>query len=375
MKTATSRTAAALFLTLASLSADTLRDRQDKVSAVIQKVQPAVVCLIASGDTMIGSGSGVVVDPSGLILTAAHVVDALAPQGADITIVFPDGRHSPAEILGRDRTRDAAMVRIKEPGPFPSVQLAPASSVELGEWCVALGHPGGFDVQRGVPVRLGRVWKNNENAFYRSDCTISGGDSGGPLFDLNGQLIGIHSNIRLDITENQHVPINVFHDEWDRLKDGKTWGQPTKVLSNREDLRDRTSRKKSRPTPTPPPADTTPPPSAAPSTPPSSLQPLQTPQPPSKADAPAPPRAWLGLTLKTSATGAALIESIKTGSPAEKAGLQLEDIILSIDTATIGSTGDLINHIQKCAPGQTLTLTIQRAGTTQQIPVTLAPRQ
>ena len=187
--------------------ADSLKERQVKVNDVVAKTRPTVVAILSGN----GSGSGVIVSGDGLILTAAHVVDAAAlgkaaKASGEVSIVLPDGREVKGKVLGRDRTRDAAMVQILEGKDWPHVELASPKEIKEGEWCIAMGHPGGFDPQRGAPVRVGRLWQTNEKAFYRSDCTVSGGDSGGPLFDLEGKLIGIHSSISMNLTENRHVP-------------------------------------------------------------------------------------------------------------------------------------------------------------------------
>jgi len=93
----------------------------------------------------------------------------------------------------------------------------------LGDWVVGLGHPGGYDPQRSVVVRLGRII-SQDLGMMQTDCTIIGGDSGGPLFDMNGRVVAIHSRISDSTAENFHVPITAFYDSWDRLARGETWG-------------------------------------------------------------------------------------------------------------------------------------------------------
>ena len=83
----------------------------------------------------------------------------------------------------------------------------------------------GFKSDRTPPVRLGRLLESNRDGFLTTDCTLIGGDSGGPLFDLSGKVVGIHSNIGSDLTANNHVPMSDFLDNWQRMKDGDTWGR------------------------------------------------------------------------------------------------------------------------------------------------------
>lgn len=202
------------------------KEREARVKAVVAKVLPAVVAI--TSDTPVGTGSGVIISEDGLILTAAHVTDAITEDGRrkEVVVVFPDGQRAKGEVLGANRTCDAAMVRIVEPAlkEWPFVTLGTSDEVAKGSWVVALGQPGGFENDRSPPVRVGRVWgRDNFGAFF-TDCTLIGGDSGGPLFDLDGQLIGIHSSIGGPLSVNRHVGIDNFHTDWPRLTKGETWG-------------------------------------------------------------------------------------------------------------------------------------------------------
>ena len=84
---------------------------------------------------------------------------------------------------------------------------------------MAIGHPGGIDKDRGLVTRIGRIVSKNDRVI-RTDCTLVGGDSGGPLFDMNGQLIGIHSRIGRRLSDNYHVPVDQYSDNWDKLSQG-----------------------------------------------------------------------------------------------------------------------------------------------------------
>ncbi|NNE91854.1 MAG: PDZ domain-containing protein, partial [Verrucomicrobiales bacterium] len=123
-----------------------------------------------------------------------------------------------------DYSRDSAMVQITTPGKYPFVEIGTSKDKKKNDWCISLGHPGGYQADRSPPIRLGRIIANKNDEFLTSDCTLIGGDSGGPLFDVDGKLIGIHSNIGFSLSQNRHVPILTYHENWDRLKKGDRWG-------------------------------------------------------------------------------------------------------------------------------------------------------
>jgi serine protease Do len=182
---------------------------QTALTSVLAKARAATVCI----DLGQGSGSGVIVAADGLILTAAHVATGV---GKDLTVILEDGRKFKAISLGVVADCDAAMVRITEKGEFPFIEIDRNDSTRLGDWVFALGHSGGFDKERGSVVRIGRLVRMAENTV-QSDCTLIGGDSGGPLFDLQGRLIGIHSRVGTNLPMNMHVPMPVFVKNWDGL--------------------------------------------------------------------------------------------------------------------------------------------------------------
>lgn len=190
-------------------SREDLEAIQKALSKVLPKVREATVC-IDIGD---GSGSGVIVSADGLILTAAHVSTGV---GKDVTVILEDGRKLKAETLGLVASVDAAMIKITEKGPFPFSEIDKESSTVLGDWVFSLGHSGGFDKERGSVVRLGRLVRV-ANSTIQTDCSLIGGDSGGPLFDLSGKLIGIHSRVGQQLQVNMHVPVKEFLTNWDGM--------------------------------------------------------------------------------------------------------------------------------------------------------------
>ena len=197
-----------------------MRQWQDRVRASARKGLAATVGL---GSARTGTiGTGVIVSSDGLVLSAAHVISTLGP---DLVIHLPDGRRLPGKPLGYDADTDAAMARIDRPGPFPHVRLRAENAAGPGEWVVAIGHTGGVSPDRGAPIRIGRVLQNEQarlaGGFIYSDCTLAGGDSGGPLLDLDGRLVGVHSQIGTSLLENMHVPTSAFRQHWAPLRAGK----------------------------------------------------------------------------------------------------------------------------------------------------------
>lgn len=182
---------------------------QTALTQSLAKARSATVC-IELGE---GSGSGVIVSEDGLILTAAHVSSGV---NKDLTVILEDGRKFKAVSLGVVADCDAAMVRITDKEKFPFTEIERDDSTRLGDWVFALGHSGGFNQERGSVVRLGRLVRTSENTI-QSDCTLIGGDSGGPLFNLQGQLIGIHSRVGVWMGIDMHVPIRIFLKNWDGL--------------------------------------------------------------------------------------------------------------------------------------------------------------
>jgi serine protease Do len=219
-----------------------LKRVEAKSQAVAAKVLAATVGIInqsLAGGGHMGEGSGVCVSEDGLILTAGHV---MGQSGAELTIIFPDGRRCTAKALGANFSRDSGVAKIVDPGKYPYVEMGHSDELKPGAWCMALGHPGGVQQGRTPPIRLGRILAGGKYArFIVSDATVISGDSGGPLFDLEGRVIGIHSNIGMSVNQNQHVPIDVYRDQWTDLLAGKTFGSPHDMptannMPNREKL-------------------------------------------------------------------------------------------------------------------------------------------
>ena len=213
----------------AGITTQGLKDTEVKVREIVQKSMPCTVALIPADPAAPGgSGSGVIVSEDGLILTAAHV---LVHMNGKVTAIFPDGKRVTAKVLGMDLGRDSAMAQITDVGKYPHVDLGDSKAIQPNDWCVALGHSGGFQADRFPPVRLGRVIANHPKTFLTTDSALIGGDSGGPLFGIDGRLIGINSNIGFSLAQNNDVPIATFVENWDLLKSGQKFGDKKKARS------------------------------------------------------------------------------------------------------------------------------------------------
>lgn len=193
-------------------SLEDLRSIQQRVNELVERLRPTVVNIRMDS----GQGSGVIVTSDGYVLTAAHVVGA---KGGKAVVVMPDGSTQPAVVLGTDSRSDSGMLRLLDKGPWPYADIGNSEELLEGQWVMALGHPGGFDPDRSSVVRVGRMLTKPGRTTLNSDCTLVGGDSGGPLFDMDGYVIGIHSRISRRIQQNYHVAIDVFTSNWDEMSE------------------------------------------------------------------------------------------------------------------------------------------------------------
>ena len=344
--------------------ADSLLERQTKVMEVVTKVSPAVVGITGTSRTgMMGSGSGVIINKEGLVLTAGHVLSA---TGQELIITLPGGREVKGKSLGRNMNRDAALAQITEPGDYPFVEMAPAESVDTGEWVLELGHPGGYDLQRGAPLRVGRLWESDNKAYFRSDCTVSGGDSGGPLFDLEGRVVGIHSSISQNLSENRHVPIGVFAKDMERMKQGDVWGKLSNLMPGMRDPEESDGRK---PGPSGPDRPKN---RGEDRSEPKSRDSRKEPNVEPDSIAPARSKVYLGVKLEATDDnmGVQVVE-VADGSPAAKAGLELEDVITKVDGAAVNENADVVSKVRAAKAGDKLKLTVKRGSAEKQLEVTL----
>ncbi len=207
-----------LLVVALSLVAGDVNSRRSPVVQVVEKVSPAVVYVgtVQVVETRFrgrgfddfffgpqeerraveGLGSGVIIDPSGIIVTNDHVI-----RGASqIHVVLADGRQLDAEVIGSDADADLAVLKVTTKAPLPAAKLGTSADLMIGESVIAIGSPLGLKktVTLGVVSALGRTIRHEDrvfNDFIQTDASINPGNSGGPLLNIDGEVIGINSAI------------------------------------------------------------------------------------------------------------------------------------------------------------------------------------
>jgi len=286
-----------------------LKAIEARVSTVAEKVMPYTV------GVRVGSaqGSGVIISEDGYVLTAGHVSGR---PGREAVFTLHDGREVKGVTLGVNHSIDSGLMKITDDGPWPYAPMAEPKSVKPGEWVLSTGHPGGYMEGRTPVLRLGRILFSNDKVIC-TDCTLVGGDSGGPLFNLAGEVIGIHSRIGLQITTNFHVPIATYRETWDRLVAGEMWGRS---LEERD-----------------------------------------------YAEA----RPLMGVAGNRSGAPCE-VSQVFPGSPAEQAGIREGDVITKFDGVAIDNFNELAVHVGKKRPGEHVPVEVRRGEQVLQLKVVLA---
>ncbi len=270
-----------------------------------------------------GQGSGVIIREDGYILTNNHVVD-----GADEVMVrFDDGREYAASVIGNDPESDLAVIRVDADG-LPAARIGDSDQLQPGDWVVAVGNPFGLDhtVTAGVVSAKGRgeLGLSTYEDFIQTDAAINPGNSGGPLINLHGEVVGINSAIRSSsggsIGIGFAIPSNLaMHVADSLIDDGRV------------------------------------------------------------------ARGWLGVSIQplTSElassfghedTHGALVSDVVSDTPAAKAGLEAGDIITRVDHRVVSSPRELVNTIAEHEPGERVSVTVERGGSTRTLDVTLGER-
>lgn len=273
---------------------------QKAVGDALPKARAATVCI----EIKEGSGTGVIVSEDGLILTAAHVATGVKKK---VTVILEDGTRLKAETLGLVADKDAAMIQISEKGTYPFVEMDRAETTRLGDWVFSLGHSGGFDKERGSVVRLGRLVRI-ASATFQSDCMLIGGDSGGPLFDLSGKLVGIHSRVGQQLQVNMHVPMTEFIANWEGMAKGEFIGEGP------------------------------------------------------YAEKPVKGNGFLGLATESRDKGGLRVTKVGSKSPAEVAGIKEGDVLLKLNGTVLEKRDQMQDLLKEMSAGDELTLDAERAG-------------
>jgi S1-C subfamily serine protease len=298
-------------------SIDDLKAMQEHQRWLARKVIPCTVGVMVGG----AQGSGVIVSKDGYVLTAAHVV---GQPGRPVRFTMPDGSAVMGTTLGVNRRIDAGLMKItgdeingQKVEEWPFLEMGSSTDLKPGQWCMATGHPGGPQRDREPVVRFGRILEADENVI-KTDCKLVGGDSGGPLFDVQGRVIAIHSRIGGRLTDNLHVPVNTYREDWDRLAAGEEWGRFPGLPSLRRG-------------------------------------------------------PYLGVGGSPEGEEAR-IESVGEGTPAEKAGIKVGDVVKQFNGKEVSTFEDLQDAVSETRPGQVVKVVVERDGETKELEVRIERR-
>ena len=265
-------------------------------------------------------GSGFIIDPSGYIVTNHHVI----AEADEITVRLSDDTSLEATVVGSDEKTDLALLKVEPTGPLPATQWGDSDATRIGDWVIAIGNPfglGGTVTAGIVSARQRDINAGPYDDFIQTDAAINRGNSGGPMFNLDGDVIGINSAIFSpsggSIGIGFAIPANMAKNIVRQLRDGG-------IVK----------------------------------------------------------RGWLGVRIQTvtdelaeglrldSATGA-LVASVTEGGPAEAAGIQQGDVILEFDGREIGEMRRLPRMVAETPIGKDVEVVIWRKGERQTVEVNL----
>lgn len=303
-------------------------DVAEKVSPTVVQIEVSIAKPEATATRWLkedaiarGTASGVIFSVDGAILTNNHVIE----EARTITVRFKDGRAAAARVVGRDPATDLAVLRVDGKN-FPVASFADSDSARVGEWVVAIGSPFGLDhtVTTGVLSAKGRagVGMNAIEDYLQTDASINPGNSGGPLVNLDGQVLGINT---MTVSKGQGIGLAVPSNIALRVA--------TQILKSGHVT-----------------------------------------------------RAWMGVGLQdltpllaaefpNAPTSGALVNTVMTGGPAERAHLEPGDVIAKIGTRVVNDAQDIIRETFLHDAGEELLMEVVRAGKRYQTKVMLEARR
>ncbi|MBD0338782.1 MAG: trypsin-like peptidase domain-containing protein [Thermoleophilia bacterium] len=302
---------------------------QSSVAGIVERAMPSVVEVKtesaaetfpspfpnpAPSPRVQGVGSGWVYDDDGHVVTNQHVVG-----GTDeVTVVFEDGTEVPATVVGADPSTDVAVLKLEEGHEAPVLPLGSTSSLKLGDTVIAIGSPLGLQgtVTAGIVSGLGRdIRAPNEFTIagaVQTDAALNHGNSGGPLLDSSGRVVGMNAQIASETGANTGIGYAIPVETVKRIAD--------QLIAT------------------------------------------------GKVEHP-----YLGVVIEDAESGARLVE-VRSGSPAAEAGLRQGDVVTEIDGEPVESSDDLRRAVERHKPGDELELAYERDGESATVTVTLGSR-
>jgi putative serine protease PepD len=303
------------------------------ITGAAGRIQPSVVTIDVSGPRGQGNGSGVIIRADGYIVTNDHVV-SVATGGGTLTVLTDDGQQAKASIVGRDASDDLAVIKVAGLESLRAATFAKSANLVVGQTVVAVGAPLGLSntVTSGIvsntarPVRSG----DNDQAVFdaiQTDAAINPGNSGGALADLNGNVVGINAAIATPNTGGLQIP----GQDTQSGSIGIGFAIPSDEVSR------------------------------------IAAQLIST----GKAT-----HAVIGVQVSgqrngNQSTPGATLQKIEANSPAQKAGLQVGDVVTRVDTQRIDDADALIAAIRSHAPGEKVSITYTRGGRSKTVQITL----
>ena len=282
------------------------------LAPLVKAVRAGVVNISTHNEgTSRSLGSGFVINPDGLVVTNNHVVE----RAQTISVRLDDGCELDAEVVGRDPATDLALLKIEGKRPFPTVRLGDSEQLRVGDWVMAIGDPLQFEKTvtvgvvsgKGRYAGLSRATSAFEN-LIQTDAAINFGNSGGPLVNVSGEVVGINTAIsRFAQNIGFAVPINTAKKLLPQLEKGKVIRGFLGVQITSVDR-----------------------------------------------------KIMEAFDLKS--TNGALVQSVERGKPGDKAGLHHGDVVIRVDEHEVKTNRDLIDYISSKAPGTKVALTYIRDG-------------
>ncbi|SEK92595.1 serine protease Do [Roseivivax marinus] len=267
-------------------------------------------------------GSGFVISEDGYVVTNNHVIET----ADEITVEFFSGRELPAEVIGTDRDTDIALLKVEADEALPFVNFGDSDEMRVGDWVMAMGNPlgQGFSVSAGIVSASGRALSGSYDDYIQTDAAINRGNSGGPLFNMDGDVIGVNTAILSPTGGSIGIGFAMSSNVVTRVVD---------QLQEFGETR----------------------------------------------------RGWLGVSIQNvtddvaeamglESTSGALVTDVPEG-PASEAGIESGDVIVSFDGVEVEDTRGLVRQVGNTSVGKTVRVMVNRDGQTETFRVTLGRRE